>query len=229
MPRSVTEYHDIQAILRSGFGALEEASFLLLRVTGNLISAGEFLLGYQNEYGQYTRRPSIDPGLDPQNVLPLAEDFPQRRDLARNGSYLVLRHLKQDVHGFWRLVNEHSPEDGGVSLAEAIGRSYSTGDPLVPVSLAAFRSVGPEADDIRQNSFTFGTDPDGLACPFGAHIRRANPSNSDLPGGSGQSLISWLLRKLGLNGPREDVLSSRLLSGIPHFPLDIPLKTGIGS
>src|ERR1700730_14579538 len=33
MPRSVTEYHDIQAILRSGFGALKEASFVLLRVT----------------------------------------------------------------------------------------------------------------------------------------------------------------------------------------------------
>jgi Dyp-type peroxidase family len=178
---------------------------------GNLISAGEFLLGYQNEYGQYTRRPLIDPRLDPQNILPLAEDFPQKRDLGRNGSYLVLRHLKQDVHGFWRFVNEHSPNDGGVRLAEAmVGRSHSSGDPLVPVSLAAIRGVGPEADDIRQNSFTFGTDPDGLACPFGAHIRRANPRNSDLPGGPGQSLISWLLRKLGLkqDGPRADVLSS---------------------
>ncbi|HMF07376.1 MAG TPA: peroxidase [Methylocella sp.] len=178
---------------------------------GNLISVGEFLLGYQNEYGQYTRRPLIDPGLDPQNILPPAEDFPQKRDLGRNGTYLVFRHLEQDVHGFWRFVNAQSPEDGGIGLAEAmVGRSYVDGDPLVPVSLAAIRGVGPKADDLRLNNFTFGADPDALACPYGAHIRRANPRNSDMPGGSGQSLLSWLLQTLGLTkgGPREDLLSS---------------------
>src|SRR5262249_43127391 len=99
---------------------------------GNLISAGEFLLGYENEYREYTRRPLIDPGLDPQNILPPAEDFPQRRDLGRNGTYLVFRHLEQDVHRFWRFVYEKSPEDGGISLAEAmVGRKYSSGDPVV--------------------------------------------------------------------------------------------------
>ena len=28
---------------------------------GNLLSAGEFLLGYRNEYGLYTDRPLLDP------------------------------------------------------------------------------------------------------------------------------------------------------------------------
>jgi deferrochelatase/peroxidase EfeB len=178
---------------------------------GNLISAGEFLLGYQNEYGQYTRRPLIGPGLDPQNILPPAEDFPQKRDLGRNGTYLVLRHLEQDVHGFWRFVHEKSPEDGGLNLAEAmVGRHYSAGSPLVPVSLAPIRGVGPKAADLQRNNFTFAADPDGLACPFGAHIRRANPRDSDMPGGAGQSLFSSLLRTLGIEraGPREDLLPS---------------------
>src|SRR5215475_9505093 len=31
--RPVSEFHDIQAILRSGFGRLDEAAFLLLRIT----------------------------------------------------------------------------------------------------------------------------------------------------------------------------------------------------
>jgi hypothetical protein len=76
--------------------------------------------------------------------------------------------------------------------------------------LAAIRGIGPKAGDIRQNSFSFGADPDELACPFGAHIRRANPRNDDMPGKPGQSRISWLLHTLGLKhgGPREDLLSS---------------------
>ncbi|MCI0598661.1 MAG: peroxidase [Beijerinckiaceae bacterium] len=184
---------------------------------GNLIAAGEFLLGYQNEYGQYTRRPLIDPKFDPQNILAPAADIPEKRDLGRNGTYLVFRHLEQDVHAFWKFAYQHSPGDGGIGMAEAmVGRRFSTGDPLVPASLAAIRGVGPKEDDIRQNGFAFDTDPDGLACPFGAHIRRANPRNADLPGGGGQSFFSWLLRMLGLKrgGPRDDLLSASRLHRI---------------
>jgi deferrochelatase/peroxidase EfeB len=91
-----------------------------------------------------------------------------------------------------------------------VGRRFPSGDPLVTPSLAAIRGVGPKAEDIRQNGFTFDADPDGLACPFGAHIRRANARNSDMPGGAGQSFISWLFRMIGVKhgGPRDDLLSS---------------------
>ena len=32
---------------------------------GNLVTIGEFLLGYENEYGKYTERPLLDPGAQP--------------------------------------------------------------------------------------------------------------------------------------------------------------------
>jgi hypothetical protein len=43
---------------------------------GNLIAAGEFLLGYQNGYGLYTQRPLLDPARDPDNILAPAADVP---------------------------------------------------------------------------------------------------------------------------------------------------------
>jgi Dyp-type peroxidase family len=175
---------------------------------GDLIAAGEFLLGYPNEYGLYAQRPLLEPQRDPDSILCQAEDNPGKRDLGRNGTYLVLRQLDQDVCGFWQFVCAQSPSDKGIGLAEAmVGRKLSTGDPLVAAS--GMDIPGKDANDIRQNGFTFNTDPDGLACPFGAHIRRANPRTADLPGGR-QGFISRLLRVLGLKRgtPREDLLSS---------------------
>jgi Dyp-type peroxidase family len=177
---------------------------------GNLTSAGEFLLGYQNEYGLYTQRPLLDPARDPENILLPAEDSPAKRDLGRNGTYLVFRHLEQDVSGFWGFVSKESPDDDGAGLAVAmLGRRLLTGDPLITASRTEISGVGPDALDIRQNGFTYEPDPEGLTCPFGAHIRRANPRTADMPGGK-QGLISWLLRTLGLKrgGPRDDLISS---------------------
>jgi deferrochelatase/peroxidase EfeB len=118
--------------------------------------------------------------------------------------------LEQDVSGFWGFVSKESPEDDGAGLAEAmLGRRLLTGDPLITASRAEISGVGPDALDIRQNGFTYEPDPEGLTCPFGAHIRRANPRTADMPGGK-QGLISWLLRTLGLKrgGPRDDLISS---------------------
>jgi Dyp-type peroxidase family len=176
----------------------------------NLIAAGEFLLGYPNEYNLYTYRPLVDTTRDPGNLLAPAEDYPGKRDFARNGSYVVFRQLEQDVAGFWRFVSEHSHDGQGVSLAEAmVGRRLANGDPLVPASRAAILGSGEDSEDVRQNGFVFDSDPDGLMCPFGAHIRRANPRTGDLPGGR-QGFVSKLLRALALKrgGPREDLLSS---------------------
>ena len=68
----------------------------------NLSTLGEFVLGYQNEYGRFTERPLLDPvaGID----LPTALDAPQKLDLGRHGTYLVIRELRQDVRGFWQYM-----------------------------------------------------------------------------------------------------------------------------
>jgi deferrochelatase/peroxidase EfeB len=173
----------------------------------NRAALGEFLLGYPNEYGMYTDRPLLDPAADPQNFLSPAEDNPARRDFGRNGSYLVLRDLRQDVRGFWQHLERQANEAGlgRRQLAEAmVGRTMS-GTPLVPPAGGQIAGVNP---DDRLNRFTYQTDPYGIGCPLGAHIRRVNPRNADLPDGA-TGLLSRLIRILGYGTrhPRDDVIA----------------------
>ena len=187
----------------------------------NLSALGEVLLGYPNEYGKYTDRPLLDPGDDPDGILPAAEDVPGKKDLGRNGTYLVLRDLSQEAPAFWQFINEQAArdrEDRDTVAAATVGRA-AVGHPdrserqsLVPATrrnarfLRALRScrssgeaipgVGPDPEDVRRNQFTFHGDADGTACPYGAHIRRANPRNADLPEGT-RGLLARLIRILG--------------------------------
>jgi deferrochelatase/peroxidase EfeB len=164
---------------------------------GNLLSAGEFLLGYRNEYGLYTDRPLLEPNQPGAQGLPPAEDNPARHDLGRNGSYLVFRELAQDVRGFWRFIAAQTADEAArVTFAQAmVGRRIS-GEGLIPTGTRRIRGVGPDATDIARNQFTYDQDREGLLCPFGAHVRRANPRTGDMPGGR-QGLIAQLIRMLG--------------------------------
>src|SRR4029077_18580945 len=143
-------------------------------------------------------------------ALPQAEDDPARRDLGRNGSYLVFRELAQDVRGFWRFIAAQTADEAArVALAQAmVGRRIS-GEKLIPASTSPIRGVGPDAADIRRNQFTYDDDPDGTLCPFGAHVRRANPRTGDMPGGR-QGLIAQLIRMLGFGHQdlSEDVIAA---------------------
>jgi hypothetical protein len=152
----------------------------------NLVCLGEFLLGYPNEYGLYTPRPLLARERDPGGLLPRAEDAPEEVDLGRNGCYLVLRQLQQDVRGFWRELDRQAGgnEDLREALAAAMVGRKKNGEPLVAPG--------------TMNDFTYEGDPRGLRCPLGAHIRRSNPRNADLPPG-GRGLLSRLWRMLGFN------------------------------
>jgi deferrochelatase/peroxidase EfeB len=164
---------------------------------GNLISVGEFLLGYRNEYGQYTPRPLLEPGLAGAADLPVAEEDRARRDLGRNGSYLAFRELHQDVRTFWRFLLANAVDlPGAERLAEAFVGRHRSGDPLLRGS-RRIRGIGEAARDIRLNGFLYDDDREGLLCPLAAHVRRANPRTGDMPGGR-QGTIARLIRALGL-------------------------------
>lgn len=176
----------------------------------NLVALGEFVLGYPNEYGKYTERPLLDPAAEGADMLLSAEDDPGKRDLGRHGTYLVFRQLEQDVGGFWNFVNRRSgPFPGGRALAEAmVGRRIEDGAPLAPLSADAIEGVTVAAGQ-PANRFTYNNDAQGLGCPFGAHIRRANPRNSDFPARP-SGIVSRTLMMLGAGAPgfRDDLIAS---------------------
>lgn len=171
----------------------------------NLLAAGEMVLGYPNEYGQYTPRPLIDPKQDQLAAdLPNAEDEPKLKDLGRNGTYLILRQLSQDVSGFWHFLNKDAnavPEKREQLAASMVGRERN-GTPLI-----AEHIPGISRKD-HGNHFTFDLDPKGNHCPISAHIRRANPRTGDFPPGV-TGFISRLIKILGFGqAPEEDLIAS---------------------
>lgn len=173
----------------------------------NEVALGEFLLGYRNEYGKITSRPLLEANAASAALL-AAEDEPAKKDLGRNGTYLVMRQLEQDVRAFWQFIHEQSGGDAGEAdklAAAMVGRTMK-GDPLVPNQGAPIPGIDEKE---AQNRFTFAGDSAGARCPFGAHIRRANPRNSDFPDRP-TSLLKKVVTMLGFgpNGFRDDLMSS---------------------
>ncbi|MDQ3809271.1 MAG: peroxidase, partial [Chloroflexota bacterium] len=144
----------------------------------NTIQPGEVILGYPNEYGRYTDRPLLEP-VAAAARLPLDAAGSGRADLGRNGSYLVFRQLSQDVHGFWRHLDEAARAHGQADphrrtwLASKMVGRWPSGAPLV---------LAPYEDDpslASANDFMYHyLDELGLNCPIGAHVRRAHPRDS---------------------------------------------------
>lgn len=164
----------------------------------NLLALGELLLGYRNEYGLLTERPLLAEDEKNAAVLQRDEHAPDRGDLGLNGSYLVFRQLDQHVLDFWRWVAGEAARVGVTmeELAESMVGRRLDGTPLADLTLD--RPIrGVEASDAHINGFLYDTDPDGLSCPLGAHIRRANPRTGDTPGGQ-QGPLDHFLGMLGL-------------------------------
>jgi len=175
----------------------------------NVVALGEFLLGYRNEYDRFTLRPLVDPDAVSRRLLG-ALDAPEKKDVGRNGTYLVMRELEQDVRGFWQFAMRQTGGDEGAAerLAQAfIGRTRQ-GSPLVRSQEKPIPGVGCDPDDVCLNQFTFAKDPTGTRCPFGAHVHRANPRNADYPGRPTglEKLITML--GLGPKGFRDDLMSA---------------------
>lgn len=154
-----------------------------------MINAGEFLMGYKNEYAVYPDTPVISDPQGNMNMLPEDVSGTGHKDLGKNGSYMVLRQLQQDVNGFWTFINEHSKnEDGTVNVEESaklaakmMGR-WPSG---CPIGKSPDKDPGDHCDD---NDYDYSDDKEGLKCPFGSHMRRANPRDSFEDNGPKQSL-----------------------------------------
>jgi Dyp-type peroxidase family len=158
----------------------------------NVVSPGEFLLGYTNEYGYPAEAPALGP----------------KGDLGKNGSYLVFRHTAQDVARFWQFLDAQSRTPGGASDpaardmlgAKFVGR-WKSGTPL---------TLAPDADDPsigRTDDYGYADkDPHGFGCPLGAHARRANPRDAlltDKPAESRARTARHRLMRRGRSyGPR---------------------------
>ncbi|MBL4828185.1 MAG: hypothetical protein JKY66_10835 [Spongiibacteraceae bacterium] len=176
----------------------------------NLVAPGEIILGYPNEYNEYTDRPLLNTENDElANILPDAEEQPHLKDFGRNGSYLIFRQLEQDVPGFWQFIDK---ETGGnpskrEKLAQAMVGRTRNGDPLVPLTQNKIAGISSHPEN--NNHFHFDDDPDGLLCPMGAHVRRSNPRTGDFTPGV-RGFFSRIKKILGFdnNNHHSDLLSS---------------------
>ncbi|MFL5802125.1 MAG: Dyp-type peroxidase [Roseiflexaceae bacterium] len=172
----------------------------------DLLWPGEFVLGY--------------PGQDPN-----AEDIEEPGPIsvagpawAKDGSFVVYRRLRQDVHAFRQFVRQNAHQLGLATEfvgAKLVGR-WASGAPIMRAPEADNQALGD--DDCANNNFEFVEespqifpeqkaspidctdeipntpppalfppsegDPQGLTCPFAAHIRKVYPrddTSSTLP------------------------------------------------
>jgi len=183
------------------------------------VDPGEFILGYPDNRGNLPLTPTVASETDPANhlatIAPPAEggyapDLTHShanfdRDLGRNGTYLVIRQLQQDIAAFEKTLdtvcNAAARHPGAPPLptprlrewiaAKMVGR-WRDGTSLVRYPHRPGTGWDKEFDHIEpDNDFLLGAeDPAGLRCPFGAHIRRTNPRESFQPGSMEQLAIS---------------------------------------
>lgn len=151
------------------------------------VPLGEFLIGYKNGHQEHARGPFVDG--ETADKLPQAAGLQPHReaqgfyDLGINGSYLVIRQLRQHVPAFWRSmedaagkVREADPKSDHFTakwLAERVVGRTVDGDVLRP--------SGPVKRPAEEDFEFFDDDRWGAGCPLGSHVRRANPRDSLAP------------------------------------------------
>lgn len=129
------------------------------------IAAGEFILGYPDGSGQLPRSPACSPAMPGSDRLAPHCLRPELRDFGRNGSFLVIRQLAQDVEAFKAYVEAHSRE--GLDVGEKMLGRTREGDSL---------TLDASAQGV--NDFDYLEDRKGQGCPIGAHVRRSNPRST---------------------------------------------------
>ncbi|MGB7917461.1 MAG: hypothetical protein WCF79_19550, partial [Rhodomicrobium sp.] len=161
-------------------------------------------------------------------ALGLTQDSAVHGDLGRNGTYLVVRELKQDVVQFWKSMDREAQSlnecTGGSSVITAdwlatriVGRTKD-GALLCPGGQMAPDTAGQPKND----ALFFQDDRNGIGCPLGSHVRRSNPrdglakdqaSCADILHAANNHRILRRGRKFGppVKDPREDYSERGLL------------------
>ncbi|MCB0209274.1 MAG: Dyp-type peroxidase [Anaerolineae bacterium] len=173
-----------------------------------LIWPGQFILGYP-----------CQSKTDYRAALPVPANIPP---LARNGSFLVYRRLRQDVAKFLAATEaiaaqlqqeaDFSHFDQARVQAAFVGR-WPSGAPLVRAPQADDEALGEDrftnnhfgfSDPVEDNRLTNGQrvsgtatgDYWGLRCPRFAHIRQVNPRDlATDQGPAAQTLVHSILRR----------------------------------
>ncbi len=181
----------------------------------DIAAPGEFILGYRNNQEFFPPSPAVGAETDLDDNLPIpSASEPSRfpafttresdheiRDFGRNGTFLVIRQLEQDVDEFRNFTEEAAASIrarysnvgnviGGDATADWVaakmmGRWYDG------TSLINRANLGEMTEPANlDNDFAYAVDdPRGLRCPLGAHARRANPRDSLQPGDPSQQAI----------------------------------------
>uniref|UniRef100_UPI0035CA09B5 Dyp-type peroxidase n=1 Tax=uncultured Sphingomonas sp. TaxID=158754 RepID=UPI0035CA09B5 len=129
----------------------------------DLVKPGEFVIGLE------TADPA--PGAPP---VPAPVAPPE---WMKNGSYMVVRRLRQDVTGFYSWAAQTAASVGKSEdqfTAGLVGR-WRDGSPLVNNPIQP-NPAEDEGNQKENNDFDFGPgDPAQKKCPFQAHIRKVYP------------------------------------------------------
>jgi Dyp-type peroxidase family len=179
------------------------------------IAIGELLLGYLDESGE----------------LP---ESPQPKELANNGTFLVVRKLKQNVQLFRDYLDKesHAYPGGKEKLAAKFVGRWRDGTPL------ELRPDGHDTalanDGERNNDFRYAEDLDGAKCPLGAHIRRARPrdamtvqDSSGKPTGSRLTDRRRIVRRglpYGPYAPEDKPITDDIERGILFLALNVDIE-----
>ena len=179
-----------------------------------LVWPGEFVFGYPRQNSNHFREPA--PAANAADVL-------------TNGSFLVFRRLKQDVRLFREETermasdlashSEFAHFDSDLFRASIVGR-WPDG---TPIQQSPDGPPGQPSSEARINYFGFGSDmppikladdgmvqgtdadPNGVVCPFHAHIRKVNPRDRATDLGAETNTMKMRILRRGIPfGPTYD-------------------------
>ncbi|WP_213132438.1 Dyp-type peroxidase [Citrobacter sp. FP75] len=210
----------------------------------HLVPLGEILMGHPNGHGEIAKGPVVSgissnvSGSDPGKLRPhpRGENF---LDFGFNGSYMVVRELRQDVAQFWISMDEcakhlnkslnagSSPVNADWVASRVMGRDRN-GHLLCPGGVLPANASGRPDNEFR----FFDRDKMGYGCPLGSHVRRGNPRDGLAPSSTDKDILlnaansHRILRRGRKYGPK--ISDPRCADADDRGLLFICLNTDIG-